>query len=263
VLPIVAHFFSTYEQARSPYLAVLNDDDWWFSNHLAEGVAALRSNPSLVAYVSASVFTKDETDDHPLWIDRSGAVWLIAGMPSSWLKPWDLDAPQILALGWLYTPFHLSTLLARTSALKEALRSLEGSIHPTYTIDRLLFSQLALQGKLCYNPLPDTFVRWHPGNLVKSKASKEVRALERSTIDLIDDLAAEHGWNLRDLWAGVLSRMPREIEYELRYRLGLAHTSNDLRRHGFDRFFQLSPPRPRLRALRKMLAAARDFVLGN
>jgi glycosyltransferase involved in cell wall biosynthesis len=261
-MPMLAHIFSTFRQAQTSYVAILNDDDWWCSNHLAQAVAALNANPPVTAYVAASLFTKDESDDHPSWIDRSAAVWLLAGMPS-WLKLWILDAKSILALGWLYTPFHWSTLVARTTALNEVLDFLENDAFHTHTIDRLVFNHLALRGPLCYNPVADTFVRWHAQNWMKSQDQEKVFAVIRSTIQLTERLAAEQGWNLREVWAKALSRMPREVEDELLYRFLLAHTKEELRKYGLERFFHVRPPRRRLRALRNVLANAKHFVLGD
>jgi hypothetical protein len=261
-LPMLPHLFSTFRQTSAPFTAILNDDDWWAANHVQEAVAALHARPSATAYVSAAMFVKDESDDHPAWIDRSAAVWLLAGMPS-WLKLWMLDAKSILALGWLYTPFHWSTLVARTTALNEVLDFLENDICYTHTIDRLIFNHLAIRGPLCYNPIVDTFVRWHTQNWVKSQDQEKVFAVIRSTIQLTERLAAEHGWCLREVWAKALAHMPREVESELLYRFLLAHTKEELRTYGLEQFFHVRPPRPRLRALRNMLANAKHFVLGD
>jgi glycosyltransferase involved in cell wall biosynthesis len=261
-LPMLAHLFSTFRLAQTPYVAILNDDDWWSANHLAEAVAALRTNPSASAYVSASLFVQNEAHDHPFWIDRSAAVWLLAGKPS-WLKLWMLDAKRILALGWLYTPFHWSTLVARTTSLNEVLDLLENDTRHTHTIDRLVFNHLALRGPLCYNPVADTFVRWHAQNWVKSQDPGNVSAVIRSTIEVTERLAAEQGWNLQEVWAEALARMPREVENELLYRFLLAHTREELRKYGLEQFFHVRPPRPRLRALRNLLANAKHFVFGD
>ena len=262
-LPMLAHLFSTFREARTPYVAILNDDDWWCSNHVAEAAAALDGNRSSSGYVSAAIFTKDETEDHPAWIDRSAAVWLLAGMPS-WLKLWTLDAQSILALGWLYTPFHWSTLVARSAVLNEVIELLQNETYHTHTIDRLVFNQLSVRGPLCYQPVADTFVRWHSGNWAKSKKKIEIEAVIQSTIRLTERLARERGWDLKEIWTAALKGMPREIQGELFYRFSLAHTAEEIREYGFARFFQdTTPPRRRLRALRNMAANAKHFVFGE
>jgi hypothetical protein len=262
-LPMLAHLFSTFRAARGGYVAILNDDDWWCSNHIADAIAALSANKAASGYVSAALFTKDEPDDHPAWIDRSAAVWLLAGMPS-WLKLWTLAPEHILALDWLYTPFHWSTLVAPSSVLNDAMRVLETETYHTHTIDRLVFNQLALRGPLCYQPIADTYVRWHSGNWAKAKDKKEIEAVMQSTIRATEQLAREQGWNVRDIWTAALKKMPREIQGELLYRFGLGHTKEQIREYGFDRFFQdTPPPRRRLRALRNMAANAKHFVLGE
>jgi glycosyltransferase involved in cell wall biosynthesis len=261
-LPMLTHLFSTFRQARTPYVAILNDDDWWSSNHISQAVGELGSNPACPAYVAAAAFIKNEVDNGPYWIDRSPAVWLVAGMPS-WLKPWSIDARSMLALGWWYTPFHWSSLVARTAALVEVLDILEPDTYHTHTMDRLVFTHLALRGALRYNPLPDTFVRWHTANWIKDQDQAEVLAVLRSTAALTERLATQHGWSVREVWTEVLARMPRDIESELLHRFHLAHTKAELRRYGFERFFHTRLPNRRLAALRQMASSAKSLVLGN
>lgn len=261
-LPMLTHLFSTFRQAQTPYVAILNDDDWWSSNHISHAVGELRSNPACSAYVAASLFIKNEMDSEPFWIDRSAAVWLVAGRPS-WLKTWTIEARSMLALGWWYTPFHWSSLVARTTELKEVLDLLEPDTYHTHTIDRLIFIHLALRGVLRYNPSPDIFVRWHTANWVKDQDQSKVLAVLRSTAALVERLAAEHGWNLQDAWAEVLAHMPREVEKELLHQFYLAHTKIELRQYGFERFFHTRLPNRRLAGLRQMASGAKRIVLGN
>ena len=261
-LPMLPHLFSTFRQAQTPYVAILNDDDWWSSNHISQAVGELGSNPSSSAYVAAALFIKDEMDSQPYWIDRSAAVWLVAGMPS-WLNSWTIDARKMLALGWWYTPFHWSSLVARTAALVEVLDILEPDTYHTHTIDRLVFIHLALRGVLRYNPTPDTFVRWHTENWIKNQDEAEVLAVLRSTAALTERLAAEHGWSLQGVWTEVLAHMPREVEQELLHRFHLAHTKTELQRYGFERFFHTRLPNRRLAALRQLASSAKRLVLGN
>jgi glycosyltransferase involved in cell wall biosynthesis len=261
-LPMLTHLFSTFRQAQTPYVAILNDDDWWSANHISQAVGELGSNPGCSAYVAAAAFIKNEADNGPYWSDRSAAVWLVTGMPS-WLKLWTVDARSMLALGWWFTPFHWSTLVARTAALAEVLDILEPDTYHTHTIDRLVFTHLALRGILRYNPVPDTFVRWHTENWIKNQDETAVLAVLRSTAALTERLAAEHGWSVQDAWSEMLAHMPREVEQELLQRFYLAHTKAELRRYGFERFFHTRLPNRRLTALRQMASGAKSFVLGN
>jgi hypothetical protein len=212
--------------------------------------------------VAAAAFIKNEVDNGPYWIDRSPAVWLVAGMPS-WLKPWTIDARSMLALGWWYTPFHWSSLVARTAALVEVLDILEPDTYHTHTMDRLVFTHLALRGALRYQPMPDTFVRWHTANWIKDQDQAEVLAVLRSTAALTERLATQHGWSVREVWTEVLARMPRDVESELLQRFHLAHTKAELRRYGFERFFHTKLPNRRLAALRQMASSAKRLVLGD
>ena len=272
-LPMVAHFFSTVRQARTPYLAILNDDDWWFSNHLSEAVSALRLRASYSAYVSASLWLKDEADISPWGIMRSSALWLLAGKPP-WLQLWTIDGPSMLALNWLYCPFHWSTLVGRTAALHEVLDVLEKVTYSArrdsqddsfqrVTVDRFMFNHLALRGALCYNPVPDTFVRSHAENWVKDKDPNKISEMLRSATALTKRLANEHGWDVQKIWANALVKMPAEFKPELLDRFHEAHTDQDLRRYGFERFFHAHRPRRRAKALHNILVNAKRFVLGR
>ncbi len=153
--------------------------------------------------------------------------------------------------------------MARTPALVEILDILEPDTYHTHTIDRLIFTHLALRGALRYNPVPDTFVRWHAANWIKTQDEAEVLAVLRSTAALTERLATEHGWSLRDVWAEALARMPRELESELLHRFHLAHTKAELRRYGFEQFFHTRLPNRRLAALRQMASSAKRLVLGD
>jgi hypothetical protein len=50
-LPMLAHRFSTFRQARTPYIANLNDDDWWNASHVADGLGMQNTDSSAVAHL--------------------------------------------------------------------------------------------------------------------------------------------------------------------------------------------------------------------
>jgi len=261
-LPMLPHLFSTFREARTPYVAILNDDDWWCSNHLADGVGALVANPGAVAFSSASLFVADERSKNPRWIDRSDAVWLIAGKPS-WVAPWRLDVGAMLALCWVYTPFHWSSLIARNEHLRGVMDELESETYHTHTIDRLVFAHLCLRGAFCYNPVPDTFVRWHTANWIKTQSAKEIQLVVRSTVAVVERMARENGWNPRDLWKAALPAMPPEAEREILDRLHQAFTGDELNRLGLAGFFRARLPSGRLIALRNIASGVKQFLIGS
>jgi hypothetical protein len=260
-LPMLTHLFSTFREARSPYVAILNDDDWWGAGHVAHGLRALKADPKATAFASASLFTVDEAHKNPRWIDRSAAVWLLAGKPS-WLTTWTLEPEQMLALCWVYTPFHWSSLIARTDGLLAVLDELGHETYHAHTIDRLVFARLSLRGAFRYNPVPDTFVRWHAGNWIKTQEAEGVRAIVRSTVTVVERTATDLGWNVVDMWKNALAAMPADVELEVRERFREAFTPVELDRLGLAGFFHRRPPNVRLTALHNIAANAKRLVLG-
>ena len=260
-LPRVSHLFSTYRQAKTPYVAVLNDDDWWSASHLADGLRALKADPGAVAYATASLFVVNESHNNPRWIDRTAAAWLMADKPG-WLTTWTLTPPRMLALCWVYTPFHFSSVIARTDHLLPVLEALERENPHLHTIDRLVFARLALRGAFRYNPVADTFVRWHTDNWIKTQDARDVREIVRSTVELVDRMAREHGWDLVKVWKDSLSSMPAEIEVEVYGRFLETFTTKDLGRLGLGKFFRRRPPSTRRVALRSLAGSAKRLVLG-
>jgi glycosyltransferase involved in cell wall biosynthesis len=261
-LPMLAHLFSTFREARTPYLAILNDDDWWCSNHLADGLSALDANSDAAAFSSASLFVTDERSKNPRWIDRSDAVWLVAGKPS-WVVPWMLDVRAMLALCWIYTPFHWSSLITRAEHLRGVMDQLENETYHTHTIDRLVFAHLCLRGTFCYNPVPDTFVRWHPANWLKSQPEEEIHRAVRSTVTVVERMAKDHGCNPGDVWKSALSTMPPEAEREVLDRLHQAFTDDELKRLGLAGFFRARLPNGRITALRNIASNTKKLLFGS
>ena len=260
-LPMMDHLFSTFRQAKTPFVAILNDDDWWSASHLADGLRELTADTKAAAYTSASLFVVDEANQNPRWIDRSPAVWLLAGKPS-WLKPWTLEGQRMMALCWAYTPVHISSMIARTDHLVPVLKAIELEPPHTHTLDRIIFARLALRGTFHYNPVPDTYVRWHADNWIKTQKAETVRTIIQSTVTSVERMAAGRGWNMAGEWKQQLSAMPSEVELEVLERLHQAFTDDDLGRLGLAGFFTRRPPSCRLRALRAIAGNTKRFVLG-
>jgi hypothetical protein len=260
-LPMLAHLFSTYGEARSSYIAILNDDDWWTAGHLADALRLLDADPGAVAYAAASLFVSDEVQKNPRWIDRSAALWMQAGQPS-WLTTWKLDLDRMLAACWVYTPFHWSSLVARTGSLAGVLDELCDASYYTHTIDRLVFAHLAVAGSFLYNPVPDTFVRWHAGNWVKTHAAPEINQVLRATVQRVERLAARHGLNVIEMWQAALGCMPSEFEAEILDRFSEAFRSVDLQAAGLARFFHRRRGSSRLMALRGIAVNTKRLLVG-
>jgi len=86
------------------------------------------------------------------------------------------------APGSATAPGDLMRLFVAIAPPSAVLDELEHETYHTHTIDRLVFARLSLRGAFRYNPVPDTFVRWHAGNWIKTPAAEGVREIVRSTV---------------------------------------------------------------------------------
>jgi hypothetical protein len=168
----------------------------------------------------------------------------------------------MLALCWVYTPFHLSSLIVRTEDLLAVLDELEGETYYTHTIDRLIFARLSLRGAFRYNPVPDTFVRWHADNWINSRPSESLEAIVRSTATVVEHMAKDKGCDVCEVWKETLSSMPSEAEIEMLDRFHQSFHPKEFKRLGFSRFFHVRMPSYRLEALRKIASNAKRLVIG-
>jgi len=81
------------------------------------------------------------------------------------VKAWKSTRRLCSRSGGLYTPFHISTLLAHTETLNDVLETWENGPYRLHTIDRLIFTHLACAGIFSYNPIADSFVPMARGQL--------------------------------------------------------------------------------------------------
>lgn len=136
--------------------AILHDDDWWGPGHLASAIEALTANPDASAYGGGHFVIAAESS----MLNCSGNLfaWFGANYPefAPW---WKLSRLNVLMAELLGTISHYSTLVARTSALREA--SWTFGLGNTFDNDRMLMFALATSGPLLFNPTPQVFVRNH------------------------------------------------------------------------------------------------------
>jgi hypothetical protein len=260
-LPMVEHIYELLGEAKCPFVALLNDDDWWLPGHLAEAVSCLQGAPGARACLAASTFVSSERDNHPLYIHRSDALWLAAGRPA-WNRTWRLDSPAVLALCWAYTPFHWSTMVARREGLLEALAVLRSALPPPYSADRLLMAELARSGPFLFRPIPSTYVRWHPGNWMKARHKKDLAEEHRRAGRIIERMASIENLNLSSVWRGWLAAMPGESEREVFERLSESFSEQELSDLGLREAFRVRPRRPRVVALRNIASNFKLLVAG-
>lgn len=196
------------ELIKTPFAAILCDDDWWSPGHLENSIRALALHPGCVAAFSACLFVRSEAD-------TTGSIYVpaslrLAGGTDAPLDLWHLTPPQVLGAAWLKTPFHYSTMVVRTEALLQATTRFMLTTHPYYN-DRLMEVGLALQGDIVFDPVVHAFIRYHGANWHSGKPSQELQTADAEGRDLVFGLAQAQGIDLPAFWRGKLGSIPSDM----------------------------------------------------
>lgn len=256
---MITHIYTLLGEPETPYISLLNDDDWWAPGFLNGALLALDSNPGAVAYGNASLFVNNERDDHPLYIQRSDALWLICGKPS-FSHLWTLDAPAMYTAGWVYTAFHWSSLVCRKGPLRNATRHLLAHRPPALLTDRYLLLAISDHGPFLFEPFAQTYVRWHATNFIKDKKREDLRRITTEEAENIATLAERHGVKVVQRWHELLAGMPPECEEELLTRLHESLSMEAIREYGLHKYFTTRIRGPRETALRNIAANAKNLA---
>jgi len=157
-LPPLLHAQVIWEYVQHPLVAILHDDDWWASWHIAAALNVLDSNTSCVGVVSQ--FYETQGPSHFFNIaPRLWLFWVATGCDFS--KPALILSDEQVLLGELLSPcFHFSTMVGRLTAFKDAFQNVCASGND-FDTDRMIGSFLADHGKLAFLTMPDTFIRQH------------------------------------------------------------------------------------------------------
>ncbi|MGH8046035.1 MAG: glycosyltransferase family 2 protein [Chthoniobacterales bacterium] len=198
------------KEATCDLVAFLCDDDWWAPYHLAGAVEAL-ADGEVSAYYSCNINTADETIQE-VQICRRYPLWLAAGRPP-FFGVWRMDTKQVLAIAWLYTPFHLSGVVARSSFFA---RAIDGATEMSgWCVDRLMFARLAESGVTVFQPHPQIYVRVHQSNDSRNFLGDKGRDLHRIGTEEVAKIAARHGMDLAGLWREILADKSVRVTPEL------------------------------------------------
>lgn len=251
----VEHLYQLYQEARAPFVAMICDDDWWAPGHLHTALHALRLNEDASALFSGCVFIASETTPQTFHLWRPAALSVALHQPD-FLQRLSVTHAQVLTAAWINTPFHFSTLVARRDALRKA-SVLMREAH-FYYADRILAPALSQSGPIAYEPLADTFIRWHPGNFGKDGRESGLDEAFREGSAKILALAKEAGFDPIAEWHALLPEIPADMEDEIGVDFRNTLTDDGLREHGFERFIQ--KPVPPVSILRKTARRARQQV---
>jgi len=210
-MTLVQHGVDLYKTAKSEFVAVLHDDDWWCSGHLQTALSTLKSVPDAAAYFSASVFVKSE-DDVNGHIFKHPVIRLAAGAPE-YTVPWRLNSAHIFALTWLYTPFHLSsTLVRREILLRQADELLKAN--PWYS-DSVFYAGLSRYGTALYNPFVEVFVRRHDRNWDSGKSKSYLNSVCLEGSEKILALSKNSGFDIIAIWKEYFAKAPEDTRRQI------------------------------------------------
>ena len=114
---------------------------------MASSVNELRGNPKARSAAAASLFVVDGVAHEPK-MDRSDSRTVVVRRNPSWMATWTLGPREMLALCWVFTPFHISSMIARTDHLFPVLDELEGEAITRIPATVSIFAHLAVRGNV-------------------------------------------------------------------------------------------------------------------
>jgi glycosyltransferase involved in cell wall biosynthesis len=249
----VQNYQYVLRESKADLIAFLCDDDWWGSGHLQAGMSAHENNAGAVAWFSACLYsTRDVPQDG--WVFRPPGLWLAAGKPD-FTSVWSLDLERLLAVCWILTPFHFSSMVLRRRPAMKALPAMIGT--HAYQVDRLYFSELAAGGTTLYEPLPDTFVRWREDNVTMRVERTKRDAMFRKTTGEIWSRSERRRVDLAAAWHSYIRDADPEVLEDVGRCFRRAMDEATLIKHGFGDFILPSLPR---RALLKAARAGKAAI---
>lgn len=169
------------ETSSARYTALIHDDDWWMPNHLENAKKAFEQHPNGAAYFSSYYVIEGESSLFHCEINES--LWFGANFPSPFQRIWELDSLNMTLACLAKTPCHYSSMVAKTSALSGC--QVEAFRNNHFDSDRMLPLILVKYGTILYQPIPDLFVRHHPGQDNARYNYKKANALMSKTDDWI------------------------------------------------------------------------------
>jgi hypothetical protein len=144
------------ECVQGDFTAILHDDDWWVSHHVANALAALETHPDASVYGSGHFIVSGESS----MLNCSGNLfpWFGANYPA-FAPVWKLSRLNVLMAELLGTVAHYSSMIMRSNALKKSAYIWD--LGNNFDNDRMLLYALSDCGPLLFNPTPEVFVRNH------------------------------------------------------------------------------------------------------
>lgn len=195
----IDHFTWIINQSSSDYTAMLHDDDWWYPTHLENAIAVLKRE-DVACYFSNFVFTENEIYKKAFFHYSSVFSYFTADTGAFDFPGFDL--PVIASICYLFTPFHMSAMVAKTTSLQAATMQSLALAKPFYA-DRILYPYLALYGKMVLNPQILCGIRMHAQNDVHSIEQQQKVCDHREGSAKIIKLALERNIDIFSIWEKV------------------------------------------------------------
>jgi len=203
-LEYIDHMYWLMDQPTTKYAAMLHDDDWWYPTHIESALKAL-SDDANAAYFSNFVFAKNEVMKGAVFHNPSIIGHFVKGEPD--INSVSLNFSDIAAICYLFTPFHMSAMVAKTPFLKHANNDGVKHCKPWY-LDRIIYPFLALYGNIIYNPQVLCGIRDHDTNTAKEIDNKKRYAEHAEGSVKIGALAATRQIDVINIWKGIYSSIP-------------------------------------------------------
>lgn len=225
----VEHIYDLYKLAETEFTAMLCDDDWWCPSHLQNAYHTLIQNHQASSFFSSNLYVESEDAlkgfiyNHPYLIE-------ILLDKSKYLERMILDKQNVFSICWLLTPFHFSSMVARTDKLKEALDMI-GIPHP-WNADRTLYVGLSITGDIVYDPMISTYTRLHQGNWMSDKDASLLLDQQEKGSSKIMELAESQNINLPEIWSQHLLKNTDSV-HQLKEAIRHRFPSNWLKKYGF------------------------------
>jgi glycosyltransferase involved in cell wall biosynthesis len=160
------------------YLSILHDDDWWGPEHLGSSLSALEAHGAIACY---SAFFDVDGERSPLACDGSLMFWIGSGFQPV-TRDWVLDLSSVLVSNLAGTPGRYSTIVAEAEVFRESASAML-DLDNRFDNDRMLTVELGRRGKVVYIPVPNAFIRAHPGQDGRTFSQKEMlEHLLRTTV---------------------------------------------------------------------------------
>ncbi|MEX0289741.1 MAG: glycosyltransferase family A protein [Flavobacteriaceae bacterium] len=217
------HLGRLAKEPNTTYTALLNDDDWWAPGHLLTALRALDASPETSAWYSGTIWANDESLDY---VQNHRYVCLEHfSNTKSYLDTWSFSTTSMLALCWMYAPFHWSSMVARTDALVKSVDDLE--TENAWNADRVMAARLALFGTTLFFPVPQVFVRLHDDNWASNPEKRaQMENADKVWRDKARIIAEEAGVDVLKIWKENIEKFS-EKELKLIKHTFQRHYSNE------------------------------------